>query len=69
MAELDEVLAIGTPVNMELRGVGQVSGRIAWQAEGRTGVAFDTPIDPLKARKPVGGKRSPSYGAAALVPR
>lgn len=65
MAELDEPMAIGSPVELELRGVGLVSGRIAWQAEGRTGVAFDTPIDPMKARKPVGARRSRT---AAPVP-
>jgi hypothetical protein len=42
-------------VEVEVRGVGWVSGRIAWATDGRVGIAFDTPIDPLLARKPVGG--------------
>jgi hypothetical protein len=54
MAEIETALAIDTPVELELRGVGQVTGRVAWQAEGRTGIAFDAEIDPMKARKPVG---------------
>lgn len=58
MAELAAALAINTPLELELRGIGSVSGRVAWQAEGRTGVAFDTEIDPMKARKPVGKGRA-----------
>ena len=54
MAEIETALAIDTPVELELRGVGRVAGRVAWQAEGRTGIAFDVEIDPMKARKPVG---------------
>lgn len=55
MAELDNALAIGTAVELELRGVGRVAGQVAWQTEGRAGIAFDTAIDPMKARKSVGG--------------
>lgn len=58
MAEIAAALPIDTPVELELRGIGRVSGRVAWQAEGRTGIAFDTEIDPLKARKPVGKGRT-----------
>ena len=57
MAELDDPLAIGTAVEFDLRGVGRVAGQIAWQTEGRAGIAFDTAIDPLKARKPVSGQK------------
>ena len=58
MAEIAQALAIDTPLELELRGIGKVSGRVAWQAEGRTGVAFDAEIDPMKARKPVGKGRT-----------
>lgn len=54
MAEVPQPIDSGTPVEVEVRGVGWVSGRIAWFAEGRVGVAFDREIDPLLARKPVG---------------
>jgi hypothetical protein len=64
MAEIGEALAIETPIELELRGIGHVVGRVAWQTEGRTGIAFDTEIDPLKARKPVGRSRP----AAAASP-
>ena len=55
MAEYTQPIERGAPVEVEVRGVGWVSGRIAWATDGRVGIAFDTPIDPLLARKPVGG--------------
>lgn len=55
MAELPEPLEIGTAVEVEVRGIGWVLGRIAWAAAGRVGVAFEQQIDPKLARKPVGG--------------
>lgn len=62
MAEYAQPVPVRTPVAVEVRGVGWVSGRIAWSAEGRVGVAFDQGIDPLLARKPVGkGTRTPHY--------
>ena len=61
-------MAIDTPVELEIRGIGHVNGRVAWQAEGRTGIAFDADIDPLKARKPV-GKAGNTGTAAFIVPR
>ena len=56
MAEFDQPVSIGEPVEMTLRGIGVVTGHIAWAAEGRVGVALDQPIDPMKARKPVGSR-------------
>lgn len=60
MAELPEGAEPGVRVEIGVRGLGWVSGRIAWYAAGRVGIAFDQPIDPLLARKPVGpgGHRS-----------
>jgi hypothetical protein len=54
MAEYDGIAMTGDPVEIEVRGLGWVRGRIAWATDGRIGMAFDTPINPLKARKPVG---------------
>ena len=68
MAEIDAALAIDTPVELELRGIGHVNGRVAWQAEGRTGIAFDAEIDPMKARKPI-GQGGKTGTAAFIVPR
>ena len=53
MADVPKPIDIGTMVEIEVRGVGWVSGRIAWIAAGRAGVAFDHPIDPRAARKRV----------------
>jgi hypothetical protein len=53
MAEFSGRVTLEQPVDIEVRGIGWIEGRIAWVAEGRVGIAFDTPIDPLLARKPV----------------
>lgn len=70
MAELSEPLEIGTRVSVDVRGVGPTAGRIAWYAEGRAGIAFDYPIDPQKARKPVGtGKMNTGFVKPVIVRR
>ena len=56
MAELPEGIEPDTEVEIEVRGIGWIAGRIAWTAVGRAGVAFDKPVDPKKARKPVGAR-------------
>jgi hypothetical protein len=56
-------LAPGAEVLAELRGIGEVTGRIAWCSAGRAGVAFDEPIDPRLARAGGTGPKSvaPEY--------
>lgn len=67
MAEIGRVVPIGTPVEMEIRGIGAITGRVAWCAERRIGIALDEPIDPRQARVPVGGgTRTPLYAKPAL---
>ena len=67
MAEYGSALDTGTPVEVEVRGVGWVAGKIAWSAEGRVGVAFERDIDPMLARKPVGkGPSTPHFVKPAL---
>ena len=62
MVELADPADIDTPVELEMRGVGLMRGRVAWYAEGRAGIALDKPIDPQKARKPVGhGAHTPPH--------
>ncbi len=62
MAELDKIVDTGTPVSLDLRGIGEVPGKVAWCTAGRIGIAFDHQIDPQKARKPVGtGTTTPSF--------
>lgn len=69
MAEYAQPIAQGTLVDVDVRGVGWIAGRIAWAAEGRVGVAFDQEIDPMLARKPVGqGKSTPSF-VKPILPR
>ncbi len=53
MAEFSGRTTIDQPVKIDIRGIGWVDGRVAWVAEGRLGIAFDRPVDPLMARKPV----------------
>lgn len=55
MVELAKVVDVGTPVALDLRGIGHVTGKVAWCTEGRMGIALDSPIDPKKARKSTGG--------------
>ncbi|WP_033919973.1 PilZ domain-containing protein [Sphingomonas sp. 37zxx] len=62
MAEYPIALASGTPVDIDVRGIGWVGGKVAWATDGRLGIAFDSPIDPKLARKPVGaGAKTPMY--------
>lgn len=58
MAEAPVLAKRGDKVQMELRNIGLVTGSVAWVAQGRFGVAFDHPIDPKLARKPVGQTKS-----------
>ena len=54
MAEAPLRVARGEPVEIHLRSIGWISGHVAWVTEGRIGIAFDHPINPMDARKPVG---------------
>lgn len=54
MADYAEGLEQGMVVEFGVRGIGWVTGHVAWSAAGRIGVAFVRQIDPLLARKPVG---------------
>ena len=55
MIELDTPAEVGTRMWLDLRGIGEIVGKVAWCAAGRMGIALDMPIDPKKARKPTGG--------------
>ncbi|WP_375394116.1 PilZ domain-containing protein [uncultured Sphingomonas sp.] len=62
MAELPRVVNPDTPVKIDLRGIPDLTGKVAWCAEGRMGIVFDRKIDPQLARKPVGkGAQTPIY--------
>jgi len=53
MAESPSNFLRGEAVEADLRGIGIVTGKVAWTAGGRVGVTFDASIDPRLARKPV----------------
>ena len=70
MAEYEQPVAPGTSVTLEMRGLGELTGRVAWCTRGRLGIAFDFPIDPARARKPVGtGAMTPSFVKPVIVTR
>lgn len=58
MAEAPLRVARGERVEINLRSIGWITGHAAWVTEGRIGIAFDHPIDPKDARKPVGNAES-----------
>lgn len=43
----------GATIEIELRNVGFVDGRIVWVGEGKFGIAFDRPVDPQAVRRQV----------------
>lgn len=59
MAESPVNFSRGDAIEVDLRGIGLVTGKIAWTAGGRLGVQFDAAIDPRLARKPVSGNPQP----------
>lgn len=52
MIELDTVADVGTPIMINLDGIGDVSGKIAWCTQGRIGIALNRLIDPVGAHIP-----------------
>ena len=50
MIDAPHELSPGTAVAAEMRGIGNVAGRVAWFSLGRAGIAFDKDIDPRLAR-------------------
>lgn len=67
MAEVAMPLPTGTAVEINLRGIGDVTGTVVWSMEGRVGIALDQTIDPMKARKPVGvGTHTPEFAKPIL---
>lgn len=55
MAEAPVQASRGEPVEVNLKNLGWVTGKVAWVAESRCGIAFDYPIDPKAARQQIGG--------------
>jgi len=59
MADCERPVPAGVTLFMELRGVGQVRGKVVWSRDDKIGVAFDHDIDPQMARKPVAMRDRP----------
>lgn len=53
MADCERAVPAGVRILLDLRGIGQIVGSVAWAREDKIGVAFDEAIDPQLARKPV----------------
>jgi len=76
MAQCARVFERGERVTVDARGVGLVEGTIAWADGDCVGIAFDRPINPVLARRRVGGgaptsmiQVAPDGRRPALVPR
>jgi len=65
MADCERAIPVNARVTFELRGVGRVKGAVAWSKGDKIGIAFDSPIDPQLARRPVStgasGSGMPDY--------
>ena len=53
MVDSNAIFHKGAIVSAKLRGIGSVSGEIAWVIDERAGISFDKEIDPKEARAPV----------------
>jgi hypothetical protein len=59
----------GLAVVAEMKGIGEVRGRIAWSTENRAGIAFDRVVDPKLARHtPAPAPSAPSYARPPIDP-
>lgn len=57
----------GQAVRTELRGIGPVTGMIAWVEAGRAGVAFDDMVDPKMARSQINVVPEPTIMKAPKI--
>ena len=71
MVELDRAIEPGAAVTLEMRGLGEMTGVVAWRTHGRMGIALDHPIDPTRARKPIGAgaAKEPARPGTRPAPR
>ena len=53
LAEAKVHIAQGAAIEVDLRNVGPVPGRVVWAGEGKFGIAFDRPVDPQAVRRQV----------------
>ena len=67
MADGVPELATGAEIWVSVRGIGKVAGKVAWKTAERIGVSFHNPVDPQRARKPVGKPKSTNYVNALRI--
>ena len=53
LAEAKLKITQGTTVEVDLRNVGPVPGRVIWAGEGKFGIAFDRLVDPQAVRRQI----------------
>jgi hypothetical protein len=53
MADSQAAFDLGCLVEVEMRGIGAITGEVVWIRQNRMGITFSAPIDPKLARKPV----------------
>lgn len=71
MAEGTVRVTSGAGVEVNLRSLGWVAGRVAWIQDNRFGIAFLEEIDPRVVRAPVavtGGENTPRYLKSPIQP-
>ncbi len=71
MADCELGLRDGDRLVVDLRGIGEVTGRVAWVRGDRMGMVFDESIEPQDARRPVstGHDSMPDYLRPLIVPQ
>lgn len=60
MADGPIIFDAGDELDVDLRNIGTVRGRVVWASSGRFGMIFDRMIDPMLARKPVNAPIEPA---------
>lgn len=53
LAEAKIQIDQGSAIEIDLKNVGPVPGRVVWAGEGKFGIAFDRPVDPQAVRRQV----------------
>ena len=53
MADCERGVPAGIKVEFELRGIGKMTGTVAWARGDKIGLAFDEPIDPTNRASPI----------------
>lgn len=63
--DLENVLNVGTPVNLMISGTGPHHAHVRWKADGKVGVSFQRPLDAELLEQIVEGKvRAPQRVSA-----